>query len=434
MTTLKSISSKDPTGIFEKIQQHNSSTSMKDVAAVILGGGTGSRLFPLTFTRCKPAINFGGKFKLIDIPISNALNSGCNKIFVISQFLSSSLHQHITKTYRIDSFSQGFLELLAVEQKPSKASWYKGTADAVRQNVEYLKEAPVEYILILSGDQLYKMNFQKMLQFAINKNADVVVASLPVNFQTARRMGILKIDKNHMIQDFVEKPEDEAILQAFAHLKGTKPFLGSMGIYLFKRKALFQLLEEDTREDFGKHLIQTQVKKGKIATFVHHDYWEDIGTIDSFFYANLNLAKPNPLFDCYNESFPIHSSHSILPGPKFSNTEVIHSIISEGACIEAKKIKDSVIGPRSLIGEGTVIEQSYIMGNETYGSRTKKKYSIGKQCLIKKAIVDKQVIIGDNVHLTNETDQDFYDGDGIYIRDGIIIVTPGTTLPDGFTL
>lgn len=434
MTVLKSLSLRQYLEYAQKMQQANEPANMKEVAAVILGGGTGSRLFPLTFSRCKPAISFGGRFKLIDIPISNALNSGCNKIFVISQFLSASLHQHILKTYRIDSFSQGFLELLSVEQKPSKASWYKGTADAVRQNIEYLREVPVDYILILSGDQLYKMNFQKMLQFAINKDADLVIASLPVDKNTAKRMGIMKCDKSHMVKDFVEKPENEEVLKNFSHLKGDKPFLGSMGIYLFKRKALFQLLEEDPREDFGKHLIQTQVNKGNIATFIHNDYWEDIGTIDSFFYANINLTKPNPLFDCYSEASPIYSSHSMLPGPKFSNTEVIHSIISEGALIEARQIKESIIGPRSVIGKDTVIEQCYMMGNESYGTRTKKKYYVGKDCVIKKTIIDKQVVIGNNVKLLNENNLDSYDGDGIYIRDGIIIVTPGTTLPDHFTI
>lgn len=431
MTILKGLSSRD---IIQKMKQLDTPASMKDVAAVILGGGTGSRLYPLTFTRCKPAITFGGRFKLVDIPISNALNSGCNKIFVISQFLSASLHQHILKTYRIDSFSQGFLELLSVEQRPSKASWYKGTADAVRQNIDYLKEVHVEYILILSGDQLYRMNFQKMLQFAINKNADLVVAALPVEKNNAKRMGIMKCDKNGLIKDFFEKPEDEQILQAFSHLKGDKPYLGSMGIYLFKRKALFDLLEEDIRDDFGKHLIQTQIKRGSAAAFIHNDYWEDIGTIESFFHANINLTRPNPLFDCYNELHPIYSANSILPGPKLLSTEVQHSIISEGAIVEAKKISESVIGPRSVIGKDTIIEHSYLMGNETYGTRSKKKYAIGKNCFIKKVIIDKQVVIGDNVKLINQQNLNSYDGDGIYIRDGIIIVTPGTTLPDDFTL
>lgn len=433
MTILKSIFPGQQVEFSEQIQPSNP-LSMKDVAAVILGGGTGSRLYPLTFSRCKPAITFGGRFRLIDIPISNALNSGCNKIFVISQFLSASLHQHIVKTYRIDSFSQGFLELLSVEQKPSKASWYKGTADAVRQNIDYLKDVPVEYILILSGDQLYRMNFQKMLQFAINKDADLVVASLPIDKASAKRMGVLKSDKNHFVTDFTEKPQEEDILQSFHFFKGEKPFLGSMGIYLFKKKALFKLLEDDSREDFGKHLIQTKVNEGNVATFIHHDYWEDIGTIESFFHANINLTKPKPLFDCYNESHPIYSANSILPGPKLINANIIDSIISEGSIIEAKRISESIIGPRSVIGMDTIIEQTYMMGNETYGTRLKKRYAIGKQCYIKKAIIDKQVIIGDNVTLVNKNNLDFYDDDGIYIRDGIIIVTPGTSIPDNFIL
>ncbi|KAF3363274.1 Glucose-1-phosphate adenylyltransferase [Chlamydiales bacterium STE3] len=433
MTYLKSSPPKITDASFGTFQ-HLPADGMKNVTTVILGGGTGTRLYPLTFTRCKPAIPFGGRFKLIDVPISNALNSGCNKIYIISQFLSSTLHQHILKTYRMDTFAQGCLELLSAEQKPSKSSWFKGTADAVRQNLEYLKESPADYILILSGDQLYRMNFQEMLNYAIQKDADMVVASLPVDERCAKRMGLLKSDSNHNIIDFTEKPQDKETLEAFSVGTGEKPFLGSMGIYLFKRKALFDLLEEDSREDFGKHLIQTQVKKGNVATYIYNGYWEDIGTVDSFFHANLNLTKPKPMFDCYNEISPIYSSTTTLPGPKLFNTEVCSSIISEGAFIEAKRITDSIIGPRTVIGKDTVIEQCYFMGNETYGTRSKNNFSVGQRCVIKKAILDKQVIIGDDVHLTNANNCDFYDGDGIYIRDGIIIVTPGTTIPNGFTL
>ncbi|MGK5594761.1 MAG: sugar phosphate nucleotidyltransferase [Parachlamydiaceae bacterium] len=407
---------------------------MKNVAAVILGGGIGTRLYPLTFSRCKPAITFGGRFKLIDVPISNALNSGCNKIYILSQFRSASLHQHILKTYRIESFSQGFLEILSAEQKPNTSNWYQGTADAVRQNIEYLQDAPVDYILILSGDQLYKMNFQEMLHFAIEKDADLVVASIPVEESNAKRMGLLKRNSELFVTDFTEKPQDEKTLSDFSTEEGEKPFLGSMGIYLFKRQALFDLLDEDSREDFGKHLIQTQVKKGKVASYVYDGYWEDIGTIHSFFHANINLTHPQPQFDCYCEMFPIHSTTSTLPGPKLFNTEVSHSIISEGSFIEAKKITHSVIGPRTVIGKNTVIENTYFIGNDTYQTRQNQKFTIGQNCHISHSILDKHVIVGDHVQLTNKNKLSSFDGDGIYIRDGIIIVTPGTIVPSGYTL
>lgn len=413
-----------------------------DVATLILAGGIGKRLFPLTMARCKPAISFGGRFRIIDIAMSNALNSGCNKIYILSQFLSASLHHHILKTYRIENFLQGFVELLSAEQKPSKNNWYQGTADAVRQSVDYIKEAPVDYFLILSGDQLYNMNFQNMLDFAKEKDADLVVSVLPIETSKAKRMGILKIDQDFKITDFLEKPEHPA--ESFRHNLPefetlNRPYLGSMGIYLFKREVLFKLLEEDPREDFGKHLIPTQVKKGGVYAFVHKDYWEDIGTIESFYQANIDLTKPNPEFDCYNEKYPIYCSNHYLPGPRLFDTHVVNSLISEGAVIHAKEIKNSIIGPRAMIGKGCQIEDSYLIGNDYYFSPAKTdhlptKFIIGDHCIIKKTIVDTNVQIGNNVQLLNKNRLENYDGKGIFIRDGIIVVARGTTLPNNFSL
>lgn len=413
---------------------------MHDVATLILAGGIGKRLFPLTLARCKPAISFGGRFRLIDIPMSNALNSGCNKIYILSQFLSASLHHHILKTYRIENFLQGFVELLSAEQKPAQNNWYQGTADAVRQSVDYIKEAPADYFLILSGDQLYSMNFQKVFDFAKKKDADLVIATLPVDANQAKRMGILKIDEGLQITDFLEKPESPP--EAFKHnlsQKSNRHYLGSMGIYLFKRETLLKLLEEDPREDFGKHLIPTQVQKGGTFAYIHKDYWEDIGTIESYYQANINLTKPKPQFDCYNEKYPIYCSNHYLPGPRLFDTHVLNSIISEGAVVHAKEIKNSIIGPRAVIGKGCNIEASYLIGNDYYTPPAKSsglppKFLIGEECKIKKAIIDTNVQIGNHVELLNKNNLENYDGKGIFIRDGIIVVARGTTIPDNFSL
>lgn len=414
---------------------------MGRLGVIILGGGQGKRLHPLTLNRCKPALSYGGRFHLIDIPISNSINSGCNKIYVITQFLSASLHQHIFKTYRHCFNFDGFLEMLPAEEKPHQKEWFQGTADAIRQNLHYLVETPVDYFLILSGDQLYHMDFHHMLQHAQETDADVVIAATPTSKTLAKRMGILKIDKKGFITEFNEKPQQEDLLKKLISASRAndkeRPYLGSMGIYLFKKKSLFNLLKEDPREDFGKHLIPAIVEKGKAAAYLFEGYWEDIGTVESFYNANLALTDSNPPFDCYDEVSPIYSDLSHLPGPKIRNAHIQSSIICEGSIIEAKSITHSVLGPRTVIQQGTVVEDSYIMGNDFYHSPTEtlpEKLQIGQNCHIKRAILDLHVHLGNKVKLININHLQEYDGDGIYIRDGIIIVTKGTSLPDGFTL
>lgn len=410
------------------------------VASIILGGGEGVRLFPLTLARCKPAIPVGGRYRLVDFPIANSLNSGYQKIFVLTQFLSSSLHQHIFRTYQFDTFSGGYIELLPAEQKPQKKMWFQGTADAVRQSIECFIETPVEYFLILSGDQLYQMDFRYMYQFAKETDADLVVASIPVSAKEASRMGIMKIEGSGRIVDFCEKPQTLEEMESFYVPEETgKNYLGSMGIYLFKREALFDLLKSDLREDFGKHLIPTQVKKGGVYAYVHNDYWEDIGTIGSFYEANIALTQPDPLFNCYNENYPIFSSQSHLPGAKISNALVDQSIICEGSIVEGSEIKNSILGPRSVVKGGTIIHRSYIMGNEFYTPPVQVKerpstVGIGEDCVIQNAIIDKYVKIGNRVKLTNKNRLTTYDGQHVYIRDGVIIVPRGADIPDGFTL
>jgi glucose-1-phosphate adenylyltransferase len=426
------------------------SVDMSRIATVILGGGQGSRLYPLTQTRCKPVLRIGGRFHLIDVPISNSINSGCNKIYIITQFLSSSLHQHIFKTYRHNFHFNGFIEMLPAEEKPTEKEWFQGTADAVRKNLNYLYETPVDYFLILSGDQLYHMNFQHMLRFAKKTDADVVIATIQSTKEMAKRMGILNIDSNHFISDFNEKPQDEMLLKKLLNSQKKfknhpiifdqeRPYLGSMGIYLFKRKALFKLLEEDLRADFGKHLIPSIVKQGNAAAFPFDGYWEDIGTIESFYKANIALTESVPQFDCYNNAYPIFSSLSNLPSPKIYSAQIDHSIICEGSIVEGKQITNSILGPRTIIKKETIIESSYLMGNNFYKSPIPAEtfpedFHIGEGCIIKNAIIDKHVHVGNGVKLINKNNLQHYDGKNIFIRDGIIVVPKGAYLPNGFIL
>lgn len=411
---------------------------MSRVAAIILAGGQGSRLYPLTRSNCKPAVTFGGKYLLIDVPMSNALNSGCDKIFVVTQFLSKSLHDHIFKTYRTGPFSKGFVEILSVEEKPHAKSWFQGTADAIRQNLDYLIDRPVDYFLILSGDQIYQMNYQKMMQTALQTNADVVIAALPVDESQAKRFGILKTNQNKQITDFIEKPQDKSLLERFK-MPNSNSYLGSMGIYLFKRKALLQLLMTDMREDFGKHLIPAMVEKGTAAVHLHEGYWEDIGTIESYYHANLALTQEKPSFNWYNEKYPLAAQNLNLPAPKISNTLVQNSIICEGSIVEAHEISHSILGPRSRVKKGTIISQSYIIGNDYYQlphleAGKGDRLQIGENCRIERAIIDKHVSIGNNVQLINKNKLSQYNSDEIFIRDGIIVVARGASIPDGFVL
>ena len=412
-----------------------------NVATIVLAGGQGTRLFPLTANRCKPAVAFGGRYRLIDIPISNSLNSKIRQIFVISQYFASDLHQHITSTYQLDRFREGGIELLTPQETPEGKNWYKGTADAVRQNLDFLLKTPAEYFLILSGDQLYNMDLVRMIQFAKKEDADLVIAALPVKEAEARRMGLLKIDSASRITDFYEKPQEAAQLKYFQLPEKADPphYLGSMGIYVFKRSAIASLAEE-TGDDFGKHLIPTLIKKSKSSAFVYDGYWEDIGTVASYYQANLALTTQRNCLDTYNENNPIFSQPYNIPGAMIRGTKVKNSIISQGAIVEAEEITHSVVGIRSQIGKGTIIRDSIIIGNRFYHppehlrAQLPTHLTIGQNCLIEKAIVDEHTSIGNHVQLINKQNIQKMDGDGIYIREGIIIVMPGTSLPDGFIL
>ncbi len=410
------------------------------VATIILGGGEGTRLFPLTFHRCKPAIPFGGCYRLIDIPVSMAINSQCNKIYILTQYLSTSLHQHVSRAFQPFVFQNGAIEILAPEHKPDQQEWFQGTADAVRQSLEYFVELPVDYFLILSGDHLYRMDFRDMLKFAFETQAEVVVATLPVKADEAKDMGIIKKNKNHLVTDFFEKPKDEKILDKFEMQNKPNQYLASMGIYLFQREALFDLLQNDLRDDFGSHLLPSMVKKRKVYAFQHKGYWKDVGTIKAFHKANIGLTKSHPAFRLFHESSPIYTFRGHLPPPRIINTKFKNAIISHGSYIEAEEIKNSIIGPRSVIRKNTKIFNSYIMGNEYYKrppmptEHLPDKLEIGEGVTIENAIVDKDVYIGKGATLVNRKKLDHYDSENVYIRDGIIIITRGAYIPDGFTL
>ncbi len=423
------------------------------VATIILAGGQGTRLHPLTIHHSKPAVSYGGRYRLIDIPISNSINSDFRQIFVIAQYLSGELQHHISQTYHFDPFNPGSIDVLTPqENEKGEKSFFSGTADAVRKNLPTILKSTADYFLILSGDQLYNINFQNMVALAQETRADLTIASIPVQEKEAHRMGLLKTDAENRVVDFVEKPQDAAILERFrldaSFFERSKItprnepyYLGSMGIYVFKRKALVSLLQQDERSDFGYHLIDTSVKKGKTSAFIYDGYWEDIGTVASYYEANLILTQTANGLDTYDEQHPIYTRPTFLPGPKIKSTVIKDSIICEGSIIEAKEITNCIIGLRSHVKKGTILRDTVMMGNHFYmpptheGTPVEKDFSIGENCLIEKAIIDEHVWIGNRVKLTNKEKKEHHDcGNGVFIRDGIIIVTAGTRIPDGFEI
>jgi len=429
-------------------KQHHKDDFLEKVAAIVLAGGQGTRLFPLTQTRCKPAVCFGGHYRLIDVPLSNSLNSRINQIFVISQYFASDLHQHILTTYQLDAFRTGGLELLTPQETPKGKAWFQGTADAVRQTLDILTRSSAEWFLILSGDQLYNMDLIEMLNFAKAQDADLTIASIPLGESEAKRMGVLQVNEENQILDFYEKPKDPKILERF-HLSSSflkengkssekNHYLASMGIYIFKRSALIEILSLEGN-DFGKDLIPQFIKKRKSSAYIYQGYWEDIGTVASFYEANLMLTQGEGL-NTYEEENQIYSAPQHIPSALINGTRLSDTLISNGGIIEADEITHSVIGVRALIKQGTVIRDSIIMGNRTYHPfldqvmPCDQYFSIGENCRIEKAIIDEESRIGNNVQLINKEGLKEYDGDGIYIRDGIIIVTSGTEIPDNFVL
>ena len=422
----------------------------RSTLAIILGGGAGTRLYPLTASRSKPAVPIAGKYRLVDIPISNCINSNINRMFVLTQFNSASLNKHIKNTYHFSAFSTGFVDILAAEQTPDNPGWYQGTADAVRQCMRHVQQHDAEYVLILSGDQLYQMDFQAMIDDHIKRGADISIATIPVGDREAPEFGILKSDAQSMITSFIEKPKKE-ILGEWVSDTGAEMqrmgriYLASMGIYIFNRKLLLELLMDEHKDatDFGKEIIPSSIDKYKVASYQYDGYWTDIGNIYSFFEANLALTAEIPDFNLFDNAKPVYTRARMLPPAKISGTTLERTIIAEGSIILASRVENSVIGIRTRIGHGTTVVSSYIMGTDYYetleemlhaAERGIPKVGIGERCYIKNAIIDKNCRIGNDVringgaHLAN-TDHALYS-----VKDGIVVVKKGAILPDGFVI
>ena len=403
------------------------------IVGLILGGGAGTRLQPLTRERSKPAVPVAGKFRLVDIPISNCINSGIRNIFVLTQYNSVSLHQHIASTYRFDQFSKGYVRILAAEQTPDSDHWFQGTADAVRRSIRYFQDDKPDLIVILSGDQLYRMDIQDVIKSHIKNSADITVCTKPVKREDASSLGIMKIDDNEKISSFYEKPSDSKVLDSLvSKYNNEKVYLASMGIYIFNTDILNNLLKENDKKDFGKDIIPEAIKIHNVYSYIFDEYWEDIGTIQSFWAANLALTDNVPKFSFYDMSRLIFTRLRYLPPSKINSCELVNSLISDGCILSGKKIERSVIGIRSIVGEGSIIEESILMGSDFYDNSDSFKaeilLGIGTNCIIKKAIIDKNVRIGDNVEITPQNKPNHMDSEKFCIRDGIIIIPKNTVI------
>lgn len=414
--------------------------SMSDILGVILGGGRGSRLFPLTQLRSKPAVPMAGRYRLIDIPISNCINSGILRIGVLTQFNSISLHRHIVRTYNFDAFHQGWVQIWAAEQTMGSTDWYQGTADAVRKQIFEIKATRAKYVLILAGDHLYRMDYDKMAEFHFEHDADITVAVRPVSREDAARFGILKRDTAYNITDFVEKPKDPETLNRFVSRDDPqKPFLGSMGIYLFKTEVLINLLESFEYDDFGSHVIPAAIKTHKVFGYDFEGFWEDIGTIRTFYDTNLALACPNPPFNFFDPARPIYSHPRFLPGSVIQNSQMENVLLAEGCCISNAQIQHSVIGLRSQIREGVIIKDSILMGNDYYerdweSEGRKLPLVIGSDCYIEGAIIDKNARLGPNVTIRPFPRGVDVDGNPWLVRDGIVVIPKNAEIPPGTTI
>ncbi len=423
-----------------------------NVLAVILGGGRGTRLFPLTKDRAKPAVPLGGKYRLVDIPISNCINSGLLRVFLLTQFNSASLHRHISQSYKFDHFSAGFVEILAAEQTLNDETWYQGTADAVRKNLMHFQTNPFDYMLILSGDQLYRMDYRLLLSRHIANGADVTVATLPVPRKDVPGFGIMQMDAEGHIIDFVEKPKDPAVQdqyklspEALANLsvKSDKElFLASMGIYVFNRKALFELLDE-THHDFGKDVIPRALKSHRVFAYAFQGVWEDIGTIRNFFDVSLDLTAPLPRFNVFDMTAPLFTRPRFLPSSKINGGNIEHSLVSDGCIIEFATIRNTVLGLRSILGRGCSLYRTVMMGSDYYETlesiqehrgKGLPSIGIGENTRIENAIIDKNARVGNDCVISpagkpRDADHPLY-----FIRDGIVIIPKNGTVPHGTKL
>lgn len=424
-------------------------THSREILSVILGGGAGSRLYPLTASRSKPAVPIAGKYRLVDIPISNCLNNGIGRMFVLTQFNSASLNRHIKNTYHFSAFSKAFVDILAAEQTPDNPAWYQGTADAVRQGLRHIEPFDSDYILILSGDQLYQMDFAEMLDNHKALGADITVATIPVAQREAPEFGILKSDAG-LITSFVEKPKKE-VLGDWVSDTGKdmedagRIYLASMGIYIFNRNLLFDLLQNEfkTATDFGKEIIPQSINKYKVASYQYTGYWTDIGNIYSFFEANLDLTKDIPDFNMFDNERTIYTRSRMLPPAKISGTTLEKTLVAEGSILNASRIEHSVIGIRSRVGHGSTIVSTYIMGSDYYETLTDiadaaekgiPLLGVGDRCYIKNAILDKNVRIGNDVRINGGSHLENTDHALYTVKDGIVVVKKGAIIPNGFVI
>lgn len=410
-------------------------SSVNELLAVILGGGRGARLYPLTRDRAKPAVPIAGKYRLIDIPISNCINSGITRIAVLTQFNSVSLHRHIARTYVFDSFHRGYVQILAAEQTPRSDAWYQGTADAVRKQLFEIQATGAKYVLILAGDHLYRMDYAALAECHWQNKADITVAVHPVPRDQAFRYGLLKQDENGRITDFIEKPKDPALQSRFITRNDPqRPFLGSMGIYMFKTEVLVDLLENSTDADFGGEVIPAAIHTHYVMGFEFDGYWEDIGTIRSFYETNLALTRPNSPFSFHDPERPIYTRPRYLPGSFVEGSSVHNVLLAEGCRISHAEISDSIIGLRSQIGKGARIRQSILMGADYYEASPPSQgipLGIGEDCDIQGAILDKNVRIGRGVVIRPFPADSEFDHKDWVVRDGIVIIPKNTTLPAG---
>ena len=419
--------------------------------AVVMGGGQGARLFPLTKFRAKPAVPLSGKYRLVDIPISNCINSDIKRVYLLTQFNSASLHRHISKSYKFDQFTRGFVEILAAEQTSTDSSWYQGTADAVRQHLSHFNNHRFDYFLILSGDQLYNINFREVISQHAETKAELTIATIPVQRENVSSFGIMKISDDNRITEFVEKPKEDNVIDLLRMPAVTKEqigvgveddlYLASMGIYVFNRDVLVQLLDNDLT-DFGKHIIPLALEKLRAYSYVYQGYWEDVGTIRTFFEANLDAASALPKFNFFDMSAPIFTRPRYLPASKINGATIDHAVLSDGCIINRAQISHSVIGVRSIVGEGTILNRTVVMGADYYESdedikHHQKEYSppigIGNHTRVENTIIDKNARIGDDCVISPEGKPDHYDDPEkrFFIRDGIVVIPKNGVLIDG---
>ena len=417
-----------------------------------MGGGRGKRLFPLTKERAKPAVPLAGKYRLVDIPISNCINSGFRRIYVLTQFNSTSLHRHITGTYKFDLFSSGFVEMLAAQQTLTDTSWYEGTADAVRKNLTHFLNHNFDYLLILSGDQLYRMDFRRVIAQHAETGADITVATIPVGRSEAQSLGIMQISEDGRINRFAEKPTDPAALDSlrlkpewhskFGVTEGRESFLASMGIYVFNR-SLIQDLLNNSLSDFGKNVIPEAINSRRVFSYIFQGYWEDIGTIRSFFEANLDLASELPRFNFFDMNAPIFSRPRYLPSSKINGAIIDHALLADGCIINRARLTNSIVGLRTIVGDGSELNRVITLGSDYYEPKEsvdkferegKPRIGIGTHCKIENAIIDKNARIGNNVVISPAGKPDKVDHELYYIRDGIVIIPKNGVIPHGMVI